>query len=440
MFKFSILTTLFLLLVNFQALPNLKKTAEYFVYNNDSVFRHQIIYNARLQKVMHTKFLQQSSQWEPMSQTEWEYNDAFIAAQTFRKRAGNIWQNKYVIETVRINSRETQEVYSEFENAVPNKKSITVFAYDENGNEKLRSQKQIINNNEQLLQSFESSYDIDGQLLQTVETFYGENTLRYRTNYLYADRLLKSTTFSEEKPADSNNFEPLDETNFYYKFGTDTLSSQRTRQYSNLWGWQNKMMTQYEYDNKELTAETYYYWLQNSWIQVMRYSNSFAPNGQISIKQIQLPIHKQWRNVMNQTYNRRSEKQMSISSTFDFWGGQPNAPVSATIVFDFNEQIETVTANKLEITYGLVDVSTQAEISPANKLTVYPNPSDAIFYIDTQGSTIDHWKIKTLSGVLIKHSQAHHLQMIDLSEFASGVYLLELLIDNKTVVRKLVKQ
>jgi hypothetical protein len=418
-----------------------RKSAEFIVYSNDSTFRHHIIYNSQLEKVLQTKFLKNANQWDPLSQIEWLSDENQSTTQVFRKRVGNIWKNITELQSFFDNQRKTHEILSEFDNDTKIMRSKTAWDYNTNGSIATRIENIFVQNIEKPNKKLEYVYDSEGILTDTYELFYGDSVLRYRTQYIYKDNKLEKTILSKEHVQNSNIFEDETITQYFYVAGSNKLWSQRTRIFSKIWGWENKQMLQYNYNNDKVTEEIYFDWKSNAWAEQMRYLISFDINNNTEKRQLQLPIHKQWRNAVNQTYTYDSNTQLTINSTFDFWGGERNAPAETFITFDFNGIVETVMANKLEMKFGLINEETTTQNENLNtNIRIYPNPSDAIFYIDSKNNSIEEWSIKNLSGMTLKSSGSQYSHMIDLSEFRSGIYFLEVKINNTTIVRKLVKQ
>lgn len=441
MYKLFVLIISLYFFANQSVLSVERKSAEYIVYNNDSVFRHNIIYNGQLEKVLQTKFLKKASQWEPFTQMEWLYDNNESTTQILRKRNGNSWKNEVEIKSFFDNHRKTQEIRSEYENELKQVKSKIMWDYDANGGIASRTENKFVQNIEKPNKKLDYVYDNEGKLMHTIESFFGDSVLRYRTSYIYDENRLSKTTLSVEELANSGVFEDEIITQYFYLKGSNKLWSQRTRIYSKIWGWQNKHMLQYHYVNDKIAEEVYFDWKSNAWAEQMRYTIKFDRNNDIEKRQLQLPIFMQWRNAINQDYVWNSNTDLTINSTFDFWGGEPNAPAATFIAFDFNGSTETVMANKLEMRFGLIDelTTTKNQLFDAI-IRIYPNPSDAIFYIDSKNNTIEEWHIKSLSGLTLKRSDKQYSHMIDLSEFQSGVYLLEIKINNTTIVRKLIKQ
>ena len=77
-------------------------------------------------------------------------------------------------------------------------------------------------------------------------------------------------------------------------------------------------------------------------------------------------------------------------------------------------------------------------------MKIYPNPSSGIFNIDLNGKLVENVKVKVYDamGKAIYESQSSNTSMIeiDLSNNASGVYMLNMEIDGVIYSRRLVIQ
>ena len=252
---------------------NERKMAEYIVHNNDSVFRHQIIYNSKLEKVLQTKFIKNASQWQALTQMEWNTLDN-KHLQILRKRVGNVWKNDTEIETKFENTQKTEELTWEYVNDAKQLRNKKLWVYNINNNIETYSEYTVLNNTETLSKKTVYAYDLAGNLTHTDEWVYGEKAMRYRTSYFYENEKLTKTILSTEKTTYSNEFKDEIVTQYFYTKGSDKLWSQRTRVYSDIWGWQNKQMLQYIYTDEKISEEIFYDWISNAWAEQMRYTIS----------------------------------------------------------------------------------------------------------------------------------------------------------------------
>jgi hypothetical protein len=95
-----------------------------------------------------------------------------------------------------------------------------------------------------------------------------------------------------------------------------------------------------------------------------------------------------------------------------------------------NKSLKTVSAN--------IDVVTGIEDLTSSPMMVYPNPSNGLFNIISQGSAEVSLEVYNLTGGLVTSSVFTQNTMLDLSKFSKGVYFLHLRAEGKTQITKLI--
>jgi uncharacterized repeat protein (TIGR01451 family) len=102
------------------------------------------------------------------------------------------------------------------------------------------------------------------------------------------------------------------------------------------------------------------------------------------------------------------------------------------IFFDFNPAIITNT-----VVTSVEDNASSAEITHM-EIDIYPNPTENIFYIKTE-KQIQDLTIFDIYGKKITSNYVINTKTIDLNNQSKGQYFIHLNIDNKTIVKKIVK-
>jgi hypothetical protein len=102
------------------------------------------------------------------------------------------------------------------------------------------------------------------------------------------------------------------------------------------------------------------------------------------------------------------------------------------IFFDFNPAIITNTVVTSVVDNASITGVTDMEID------IYPNPTEDVFYIKTE-KRIDDLTIFDIYGKKINFNYTINSKTIDLHNQSKGHYFLHLTIDNKTIVKKIVK-
>jgi hypothetical protein len=109
-----------------------------------------------------------------------------------------------------------------------------------------------------------------------------------------------------------------------------------------------------------------------------------------------------------------------------------NVENTGYIFFDFNPAIITNTVVTSVEDNASITGSTDIEID------IYPNPTENIFYIKTE-KRIEGLAIFDIYGKKINYNYVINSKTIDLNNQPKGHYYLHLTIDNKTIVKKIVK-
>lgn len=122
-------------------------------------------------------------------------------------------------------------------------------------------------------------------------------------------------------------------------------------------------------------------------------------------------------------------------------------PQTVTFAYDLNGDRIT-----REILFGKLERNeeTSEELLPTAtdffetmEVSLYPNPTNDKFFVEIKGNTSEKAEaaLTHISGaVLEKRILTNSLESFDLSEFAPGLYLLKLTVDNETHVWKVIKK
>jgi len=84
----------------------------------------------------------------------------------------------------------------------------------------------------------------------------------------------------------------------------------------------------------------------------------------------------------------------------------------------------------------LPTVSTQTPENSFN-FNVLPNPNTGIFTV--QGIPVGTYQILNTSGQIIQEGDMENDVLIDISHEAKGVYFISVMIDNETIVKRIIK-
>lgn len=135
--------------------------------------------------------------------------------------------------------------------------------------------------------------------------------------------------------------------------------------------------------------------------------------------------------IVSQNVNPHEEGQYYITYKVTDPSGNVSQPLTRQVVYTYWPKC-------INSTVGVEDQSIES------LMKIYPNPSSGIFNIDLNGKLVENVKVKVYDamGKAIYESQSSNTSMIeiDLSNNASGVYMLNMEIDGVIYSRRLVIQ
>lgn len=413
------------------------------VTDNDTTFRYVYLYSDG-QKVLETKYYKQGTEWIRQNQTEWVYDAGLCTSQIERIFRNNSWQRTFQIDYNLLNGNLVTETQQSIVNNTVNPLLKTVFEYS---GSKLQGRKEYSYKNNNWSPAFFQSFHYNLSLIDTVfSTVYAADTIssqsKYQNSY-YSNGYIKEQLQLAKKAEAWTNQKLI---NWFYRDTTSDILSVRIRQWdSTAVKWVNLQKTDYEYNSSaKLQSETNQYWNEMYWVSDQKYLYSYDENGQLLKKTMQVPLYHKWRSLTSINYSDFTQSNPSLmESRYEFWGGTKDEPVSTYIPFVLNDETVIRKAKTIELVYA--DADTTQSVHDINDdthlISVYPNPSDGIFYFDVQNNGVSSWAIADLSGRILKQSAAIvSTGVIDISEFPSGVYMLRAKTSQKVLTQKLVKQ
>jgi hypothetical protein len=132
-----------------------------------------------------------------------------------------------------------------------------------------------------------------------------------------------------------------------------------------------------------------------------------------------------------------------MESKYEFWGGNTGELVASYIPFNFNNEIAIQRGKSLQVFYTGINDSTQSlpQISSTlHTIPVYPNPSEGMYYINSQEYGVQSWVVTDLSGRVLKtQNQAISSGVIDITELPRGIYILKVKTLTSQLTQKLLK-
>ena len=421
------------------AADNEQLVTELKIYNNDTTFRHQYIYENQHNKVLETVSFQiPGLQWENFQQSEFIYSDNVLVTRLLKKWMDGNWKTTYrydysdytanyrtEIQTV-VDGADQYPVHKS--NVVRQNDSTLIFSEFSNSTSgwQLISEKKNIVRNSFLISSEVNYYN------------NGVSLLRYKNSYTYNAQGLISEMLTEKDVNGVLENEKL--INWYYKKGTNMVSSQRVKLWSPEIGWENNQMQVYTYnsDNKQET-EINYLWRTEFWEKQNKLEFLYDSVGKLKCRKLYIPKYHQWRNTVSVNYVPNvTENKIEISSVYGFWGGNAGELVTSFIPLDINNELVLQKAKQITVQYS--DYNDITQNTASKTLKVYPNPSDGIFYFDANMCSAKGWVVLDMSGKIIREKQLTEMTgVVDISDMPKGLYILKINTNEQIYTCKLSK-
>lgn len=98
-----------------------------------------------------------------------------------------------------------------------------------------------------------------------------------------------------------------------------------------------------------------------------------------------------------------------------------------------------IISNPIFINYAFRNSQLSTSSFDAKQVTVYPNPTDYKFFVNSQNNVIDKIEIFNSIGQTVK-TLNNNFEVIDMSDFTSGVYSIKIYLEDKTVLKKITKK
>lgn len=445
-YKFVVLILVFIGSFNgklFADIPILVRQME--VVRNDSVFLHHFIYNESDEKTVDTEYFKENDNLIRQNQTEWIYSNNQCTEQRVRKWINNNWKELFVISFNYVNGKKSDEIRIDVSNGTEQFVSKTKFTYSEN-NLISKINFQWINNIWVKVQEISYEYTSDN-LPQTTTFFIYENGIidsKRKIEYGYSDtQQLLTTTNSLYQ---NDEWQNQQQTVFYY----DTLNNRKILEVSKIWDskysvWVNQQNIQYKYDQNQNLIETdYQFWTGLFWKNDVKYKYQYNNEQQLVTKESYLPIYNDYRLISQVNYTDFLHGKASlIKSKNLFWGGETNSPRNTFIPFQFNDVMSVESGSEIKISYtpfentGILTFEVRKQ---NNIINVYPNPSKGVFYFNSNDFQVYRWVVTDMNGkILLENRNLNNSQIIDLSDFKKGIYLLKVSTSEGVKMQKLIK-
>jgi hypothetical protein len=416
------------------------------VYDNDTVFRYSYLYDNLGNKVLETKFTQKDSTWIRKSLIEWIYDGNKCITQQEQIWNDSIWLMNYSIDYEYNHEQLISELHNIYNNGV--KTSLKKIEYLYN-NAILTSKNEFYwqSNTWILMIQTDYSYFQNG-LTDSIKTSNFQSGLlnnQFLSTFTYnLNGTLQSQLFLEKVGINWINSDLI---NWFYSPNSSVILSVRNKKWMpDTSSWENTQKLDYQYnDSTELISEICQKWSSMCWTNDIKYDYLYDNSNRLIKKTLSKPIYNDWRGIISINYsNFTLNKANYIASVFEFWGGNTGELTTSYIPFIFNNELSLQKGKSIQISYlPLTDMSVfnPAYANSIQLIPVYPNPSDGLFYINSQRYTIKSWLITDLNGQIVKKQiQSFQSGVIDLSGFAKGIYILQVNTTEGQMNQKLIKE
>lgn len=416
------------------------------VFDGDSTFQYSYLYDNHDNKVLETQYLQINNKWVYKSQNEWFYNGNKCIAQHKKVWNNNQWVISFTIDYTYINDLLDSEIHTGYNNGIATPYRKIKYEYTLQVVTK-KSDFYWINSAWNLSEVNSFTNSENGKTATDTTFVYQSDSISKQLLSIFSYNS-DGTLFSQliKEKVGSSDWVNSEFVYWYYKPGSELIVSERNKKWNTETGlWENLQKAEYEYNTgNQLISETYQRWETMFWGNDIRYDYEYDTNG-VKVKQtLSLPIYHQWRKAISINYSNIVDNKANLmESNLNFWGGTTGEPTNSYIPFLFNNEMVIQKGKQIEISYiESIDPQVIDENFDSGELKLaYPNPSNGIFYINTQKVEILSWIISDLNGrILKKREQAYISGIIDISDLPEGFYILCANTRDTQLTQKLIKK
>ena len=417
------------------------------VFDNDTTFRYQFFYNNQAKKVLETKYFKKDNSWILDLQKEWIYEGNNCITQRENVWKDGSWKISFTIDYEYVNNQLMSETHKSYLHTNPLLIKKIEFQYALSGP---TSKNEFQRKGETWVLSLQTNYIyFPNKKTETViSDVYQSGILenQYRSVFSYNVDGSVSTQLLQQKELNKDwmNTEFI---NWYYKSGTSLILSQRCKKWiSETSSWENIQKIENQYNpNNDLISESYHRWKSMFWENDTRYDYVYDKNALEIKKILLLPVYNKWREIISINYSDfKNNKSHLIESKYEFWGGNTGELTTSFIPFIFNNDITIQKGKRINIVYSNISDSTLYTPDIQNSIRmipVYPNPSNGIYYINTQEYGVKSWTVSDLQGKALKMQlQTLHSGVIDITDLPKGIYILRVKTQESQFIQKLIKE
>ncbi len=418
------------------------------VLDADSTFLYGYLYNGSGDKVLETKYYKAGTDWIRKSQKEWVYSGNKCVSHKERVWVNNEWLVNYIIDFDYPNGILTTEVHSSLQNGIMSPFRKVNYDYPQS-TIFLKSEFFLRNASWELSEVTSYTKFPNGNVQTLITSSYSLGAIQssYQSTFTYNSNGNIATQLTQLKEGNGLwiNYQLI---NWYYSPSASSLvTSLRTKKWdTGLQQWIHSQRTDYDYNaSNQIVYETNQYWKDMFWGVDVRYENEYDGSGRLVNKKLYMPIYNELRSTISIHYsNFTADRANLMESKYNFWGGTTGELTASYIPYLFNSELVIQKAKQLSISYiPSVDtgISTNFNDKSVNWISVYPNPSEGMYYVDIHRYNLNSWTISDLKGQVMKyHTQAPASGIIDITDLPKGVYILKAITADAHLTQRLIKK
>jgi Secretion system C-terminal sorting domain len=416
------------------------------VVRHDSLFRTVLSYDLNANITQQTTYLDTGDTLLKTDKVSYNYLNGTLQNLTQQDFVQNGWIPTYS-EDINLNGA---LIDSEIKNTFPNgtktpyEKTEYIYSVETNQLNELKKSRNTNGTWHLLVDETFSNYQYQTPIISAISAYSSDSlTVQYQI-IRSINSIGKDSTLTSSIKAPGDSTWTTDEFYQWYYNNDGSLQSVRSKKWDAVDSiWTNANMTEYEYVNGKLTQEIFYSWQLQYWACTYQYLYNLDVNGNTTSYTIYEAEYSVWKPLMSILYSNFNGNTASKAiAQLEYWGSSAGGGTLNThIPFTINQSVDTRMAQSVETSLTTDIVDTIDTIS--NKLVnvnIFPNPSDGIFNVISLQPIIS-WKVTSIDGDSeIEKNENSKNMTVDLSQKPSGVYLLNLNIENKNHIQKLIKR
>jgi len=412
---------------------------EMIAHKEDSTFKYTFYYNENQHKTVEHKYFLKNNISHPMSRKEWVYENNLCVIQREQKWINGYWKIVYIINTNYNDGNKMSETYISLKDDISLVEKTITYTYNDDKLVLVNTYKGEVsefNIQSSIVTNYNSNQSIDGQMLVYKMTDMPEIIQEYKYVYSNGGQLDSILVYSKVE----DNLIPQSLTTFLYNRVNDKLSTQIQKKWNSESNkWENIAKNEFVYDlNNRIINEIFSHYNILFWITNSKYEYVYDAQGFLKEKVLYQPIYREWRRLYTISYSNVERGRPNLmESKYNFWGGETDSYVKNFIPYYFNDEMSIIQADKLELKY-IIETSIVSNFElEKNKLNIYPNPSNGVFYVSTDNERIASWHVYNINGVIVKSNINKYLTgIIDLTDLPDGVYMIQAATEDNRILQQ----